>query len=138
MTGEELFGKVTDEGAKKIADYLASNASDELQAKISYAKAEGVALADCMDYIKSEARKQAVNGCAVIEDGVVYGWAVHFFEDEWETRKKPEPKPVAKPEPKPAPKPSPKTEKKRTSDSQYDGDLFSCVFKTRDFERSRQ
>lgn len=126
MTGEEMFGKMTDEGAKKIADYLASNASDELQAKISSAKAEGVTLADCMDYVKSEARKHAVNGCAVIEDGVVYGWAVHFFEDEWETRKKPAPKPA---EQKPAePKPVPKTEKKRASDLQYDGDLFSCVF----------
>lgn len=36
----------------------------------------------CINYIKSQARKQAVNGCAMIEDKVVYGWAVHYYDED--------------------------------------------------------
>ena len=33
------------------------------------------------EYIKSEVKKQAVNGVAMIEDVVVYGLAVHYFDE---------------------------------------------------------
>ena len=36
----------------------------------------------CIQYITSEAKKQAKNGCAAIEDAVVYGWAVHYYQEE--------------------------------------------------------
>lgn len=38
-------------------------------------------LEQMMEYIKSEARKKAVNGCAMLEDAVVYGLAVHYFDE---------------------------------------------------------
>ena len=39
------------------------------------------AVAGCCRYITSEARKKAENGCAVIEDAEVYGWAMHYFDE---------------------------------------------------------
>ena len=36
-------------------------------------------LSDCYKYIVSQARKQADNGCAMIEDAVVYKWARDFY-----------------------------------------------------------
>ena len=33
------------------------------------------------EYIKSEVKKQAVNGVAMVEDVVVYGLAVHYFDE---------------------------------------------------------
>lgn len=35
----------------------------------------------CMKYIKDQARKKAINGCAMIEDEVVYGWAMHYYDE---------------------------------------------------------
>lgn len=32
-------------------------------------------------FIRMEAKKQAVNGVAMIEDEVVYGWAIHYFDE---------------------------------------------------------
>ena len=36
----------------------------------------------CIQYITSQAKKQAKGGCAAIEDAVVYGWAVHYYQEE--------------------------------------------------------
>lgn len=33
------------------------------------------------DYIKEQVRKQAVDGVAMIEDAVVYGLAIHYFDE---------------------------------------------------------
>lgn len=33
------------------------------------------------EYIKGEVKKQAVNGVAMVEDVVVYGLAVHYFDE---------------------------------------------------------
>lgn len=47
---------------------------------------------DCFNYIKGEAKKVAVNSCAMIEDTQVYQWARHYFTDvrEEELKKKAE------------------------------------------------
>ena len=39
-------------------------------------------LDSCCQYITSQAKKQAKNGCAAIEDAVVYGWAVHYYQED--------------------------------------------------------
>lgn len=39
----------------------------------------------CYSYVKEQARKQAVAGCAMIEDAVVYGWAHHYYIESKET-----------------------------------------------------
>lgn len=62
-----------------ILDYLEKNASEELVQKINTGKK---GMCDCFNYIKEEARKKAVNGCSVIEDREVFGWAIHYFEED--------------------------------------------------------
>ena len=73
---------------KAIAKYLTDNASEALIEKIRAAKSAGFDIHTCMNYITSEARKLATNNCAMVEDSVVYGWAVHYFEDEWVSKMK--------------------------------------------------
>lgn len=36
----------------------------------------------CVKYIMAEAKKQAKNGCAAIEDAVVFGWAAHYYQED--------------------------------------------------------
>lgn len=64
---------------KLILKYLEENASDVLREKINSGKKT---LKECWEYIRTEARKKAVNGCACIDDATVFGWAVHFFEED--------------------------------------------------------
>ena len=45
-------------------------------------KDEKKSLDECVKYIMAEAKKQAKNGCAAIEDAVVFGWAVHYYQEE--------------------------------------------------------
>ena len=72
--------KLTGEGNQKIIiDYIEANASDSLVEKINRC---GKTMKDCWSYITQQARKRAQNGCAMIEDTEVYGWAVHYFEEE--------------------------------------------------------
>lgn len=117
--------KLTAEGAaqKKILDYINENASETLTEKINSGKKT---MAGCLDYIKNEAKKQAVKGCACIEDQEVYGWAIHYFEEdaikEGEIKQRaavyePEQK---KPEPK-------KPEPKKMNDLDGQLDLFSMI-----------
>ena len=76
------------DGQRRILDYLEQNASDALTEKINNGTttAAGVVvkktMAGCWSYIRDQARKKAVNQCAVIEDAEVYGWAVHYFEED--------------------------------------------------------
>lgn len=81
------------ESEKRILEYLQNNVSETLADKINNGtpfKKDGKALlnkktlADFMKYACDEARKLAEKGAnsACIEDSVVYGWAIHFFEEE--------------------------------------------------------
>lgn len=81
-----------------ILNYLENNASDMLVDKINNGNKT---LQTCFKWIYEEARKQATNNCAMIEDTVVYGWAVHYFEeDEIKVEEKKESKPkIVKPKP---------------------------------------
>lgn len=98
--------KTNSDYERAILDYLESNASDALAAKINSGQKT---LQSCFDYIRGEAKKQAQGGCAMISDAVVYGWAIHYFEeDEIEAEVKVKAK--ATPEPKEIVK---KTEKKQ-------------------------
>jgi hypothetical protein len=110
---------------KRILAYIEQNATDYLCTKINNGKKT---LQGCWSYITAEAKKQAVNGCACIEDNTVYGWAMHYFEEDsiteptptkttpktpskapTSTAPKTTPKPTPKAEP-PKPKTKPKTE----------------------------
>lgn len=67
---------------ERIKDYLDERArQDELFAK-SYAKTNKN-IDECYDYIVGEARKQCKDSDSVcISDDVVYGWAVHYYDED--------------------------------------------------------
>jgi cell division septation protein DedD len=71
-----LVAKTSNE--KLILEYLSKNATESLVEKINSGKKT---LAQCWSYIVSEARKLAQNNCACVEDATVFGWAMHFFEE---------------------------------------------------------
>jgi hypothetical protein len=72
----------------RVLQYLEDNASDVLAEKINAGKKT---LAGALDYAKGEARKLANGeGCICVEDATVFGWIIHFFEEEHIE----EPKPV--------------------------------------------
>lgn len=111
---------------QRIKAYLEENASDILAGKINNGvliKKDGKILLNCktldgfMSFATEEARKQAEKGAryAMVEDDVVFGWAVHYFEEdsiegtlfnedgsEYKTQPKPAAKaPTVKAQPKP-------------------------------------
>lgn len=115
---------------ERIKAYLEENASDILAGKINNGvliKKDGKILLNrktldgFMSFATEEARKQAEKGAryAMVEDDVVFGWAVHYFEEdsiegtlfnedgsEYKTQSKPAAKaPTVKAQPKPQPKP---------------------------------
>ena len=115
---------------QRIKAYLEENASAILAGKINNGvliKKDGKILLNrktldgFMSFATEEARKQAEKGAryAMVEDDVVFGWAVHYFEEdgiegtlfnedgsEYKTQPKPAAKiPTVKAQPKPQPKP---------------------------------
>ena len=67
---------------EKIKDYLDERArQDELFAK-SYSKSNKN-IDECLGYIVSEARKQCKDSDSIcIPDDVVFGWAVHYYDED--------------------------------------------------------
>lgn len=64
----------------RVLAYLEENASPMLAAKIN---AGTKTLAGAMSHAKSEARKLADgDGCACVADATVFGWIIHFFEED--------------------------------------------------------
>lgn len=108
----ELKLKAETATEERVLKYLQDNASPMLAEKIN---AGTKTLAGCLDYAKGEARKLAKGaGCVCVEDQTVFGWIIHYFEEddikaEPAKRQAPKvrtlaPQPVKKPEPKPEPK----------------------------------
>lgn len=75
----ELKLTADNENEERVLDYLRGNVSESLAERIN---AGSKTLADCWKFITDEARKRAKGGCACIEDTEVYGWAIHFFEED--------------------------------------------------------
>jgi hypothetical protein len=75
-------------GQERVLKYLEENASDTLTEKIN---GGNKTMAGCWTYIVSRARSLAKNSCACVEDAEVYGWAVHYFEEDDLSKEKPEP-----------------------------------------------
>lgn len=89
----ELNLQTSNKQEEIIKEYLENNVSEVLADKIN----DGVkitkdnktlinkkTLSGFMKYAHEEARKQAEKGsnCACIEDKVVFGWAIHYFEED--------------------------------------------------------
>ncbi|BES59908.1 PcfK-like family protein [Dysgonomonas capnocytophagoides] len=64
-----------------IKAYLDKRAEEDSLFAVTYAK-ENKNIKDCCSYITSQAKKQASNGCAAISDDIVFGWAVHYYDED--------------------------------------------------------
>ena len=79
---------------QRILDYLNQNASETLAAKINAGKKT---LAGAVKYATEEARAMAKgSGCVCVDDSTVFGWIVHFFEEDEITEPKERAKGVVK------------------------------------------
>lgn len=77
--------------AQVIANYLIKRCEEDkfLENKILNTNKT---LVGCIEYCKSEAKKEAVDGCAICLDEDVYNWCVHYFlEDSLDFESKPKP-----------------------------------------------
>ena len=64
-----------------IKAHLDKMAEQDAAFKARY-ELESKSLDKCIQYITSQARKQAKGNCAAVEDAVVYGWAVHYYQED--------------------------------------------------------
>lgn len=64
-----------------IKAYLDKRAKKDSLFAVTYAK-QNKSIEECCSYIRSQAKKQADSGCAMIEDDVVFGWAVHYYDED--------------------------------------------------------
>lgn len=77
-----LASEIKDKPLLKIVDYLISR--EDMNEKYLN---EEKSLTQMIEFIKSSAQKEAKNGMAMIEDEVVYGWAIHYFDETNENLK---------------------------------------------------
>lgn len=74
---EDECKSVKDKNLKLICDYLLGR--EDMQEKLNN---PNKSIDKMFSYIISQAKKKAVNGCAVISDAEVFGWAVHYYDEE--------------------------------------------------------
>ena len=128
----ELNLTTNTEAQKRIKEYLEQNVSDILADKINNGvqiEKDGKVLTSkktldgFMKYATEEARKQAEKGAtsACIEGSVVFGWAMHYFEEDSIEGTLYNADGTEYSKPKPAPKPqkstTPKTTPKKTEET---------------------
>lgn len=93
-----LSSEIEDKALLKIIEHLLSR--EDMNEKYLN---EEKSIKQMVSYIKSEAYKQAKDNMAFIEDEVVFGWAIHYWDESNEKLglvKKEEPKKVEPQEPK--------------------------------------
>ena len=71
--------EATNDNERAIAEYLEANASDALVEKINTGKKD---YTQCWKYIMEKARKHLSGHSGYIDPKIVFGWAVHFFEED--------------------------------------------------------
>lgn len=71
-----LASEIKDKALLNIVEYLLSR-EDMDEKYLNHEKS----LKQMVSFIKSEARKRAQDGMAMIEDKEVYGWAIHYFDE---------------------------------------------------------
>lgn len=77
-----LSSEIKDNALLKIIEYLLSR--EDMNEKYLN---EDKSLKQMVDFIKTLAQKEAKNGMAMIEDEVVYGWAIHYWDESNESLK---------------------------------------------------
>lgn len=81
MTGVERLKSMIEEGPLKkplFKIYMYLKTRNDMDAKFLNPEKS---MTQMYDYIKEQVRKQAVDGVAMIEDAVVYGLAIHYFDE---------------------------------------------------------
>ena len=71
-----LASEIKDKPLLKIIEYLLTR-TDMNDKYLNEEKT----LKQMVEFIKSNAEKQAQNGIAMIEDEIVYSWAIHYFDE---------------------------------------------------------
>jgi len=71
-----LASEVKNKPLLKVVDYLLSR-KDMNEKYLNEEKS----LKQMISFIRKEAEKQQEDGMAMIEDEVVYGWAIHYFDE---------------------------------------------------------
>lgn len=74
---EDEYKNVKGKNLKLICDYLLGR--EDMQEKLNN---PNKSIDKMFSYIRSQAKKKAVNGCAVISDTEVFGWAVHYYDED--------------------------------------------------------
>ena len=74
---EDECKNVKDTNLKLICVYLLGR--EDMQEKLNNTNKS---IDKMFSYIRNQAKKKAVNGCAVISDTEVFGWAVHYYDEE--------------------------------------------------------
>lgn len=64
-----------------IKSYLDKRSEEDNLFAKAYAKA-GKTIKECCNYIVRQAKKMQQNGCAVVADDIVFGWAVHYYDED--------------------------------------------------------
>ena len=72
-----LASEIKSKATLKVIDYLLSR--EDMNEKYLNEKKS---LTEMIDYIRSEAKKQSEDGVAMIENEEVYGWAIHYWDEE--------------------------------------------------------
>ena len=67
------------EPEERVKNYLDRQIEDDDALRSFYVPSK---IRDCFKYITEQARKAAVNGCAMIEDSVVFKWARDYYIEE--------------------------------------------------------
>lgn len=81
MTGVERLKSMIEEGPLKkplFKIYMYLKTRNDMEEKFLNPEKS---MTQMYDYIKEQVRKQAVDGVAMIEDAVVYGLAIHYFDE---------------------------------------------------------
>lgn len=77
MTFTEQLKENKNPAITKIAEYLLTRS--DMKEKLDNDKKT---LNEMFDYIVSEANKQKNGNCACVDDDTVYGWAVHYYDED--------------------------------------------------------
>ena len=71
--------KASTPAEEQIKNYLVTTASDALKEKILKSNKN---LSDCMNYLASQVKEKAKNGCYCGSDDEIFGMVIHYFEED--------------------------------------------------------
>lgn len=81
MTFEEELAQPENEYISVIGNYLMERAKTD-PSVANNLKKEKKSLKRCFQYIIDEAKKIKKGDCAMVKDDIVFGWAVHYYDED--------------------------------------------------------